>query len=320
MRVIQFTEFGSPDVLRAAELPEPVAGQGEVVIDVSSAGINFADAKVIDGSYLPPESLPYVPGGEVIGRDQNGRRLLAFTKNGGGYAERALVSQAESIEVPAGLSDAAALALLAQGLTAWHLLRTATRLREGESVVVHAAAGGVGSLLVQLAKHFGAGRVVAAASTSDKRDLALKLGADAAIDSDPAGYAERVIEANLGRKADIILDANGGKTFDSALDALGYFGRLVHYGNASDEPFTPIDPERLGYLSACVGGFWIRTTLALPGMFAEPLAELLSLTEKGILRPVVGGEYPLGEASTALTDLLARRTVGKLTLRPDLRD
>ncbi len=141
MRAIQFDRFGGPEVLTLRDLPEPSPRHGELLITVEAAGVNFADTHQVDGSYLSPDRLPYVPGSEVVGRTQDGRRVLARTT--GGYAELALAGAESVIDIPDDLPAGQALALLMQGLTAWHLLRTAARLLPGESVVVHAAAGGV---------------------------------------------------------------------------------------------------------------------------------------------------------------------------------
>jgi NADPH:quinone reductase len=316
MRAIQCDRFGGPDVLALTDVPDPVPGEGQVVVDVTAAGVNYADIHRVEGVY-GSLALPFVPGSEVVGRDPDGRRVLALTvAAAGGYAGRAAVAADRVVPVPAGVDDGAALALLVQGLTAWHQLAGSARLRDGESVVVNAAAGGVGSLAVQLARRFGAGRVIAAASTAAKRDLALELGADAAVDSAPDGYADRVRDANGGRPVDVVLDANGGAALAAALDALAPFGRLVTYGQASGEGRPPVDPDVLAERNHAVAGFWIRPALDLPGGYAKPLTELLDLAAAGQLRPVIGGEYPLADAGRALADLLGRRTTGKLVLRP----
>jgi NADPH2:quinone reductase len=315
MRAVQITRNGGPEVLTTAELPEPVAGRGQLLIDVSAAGINYADTHLTEGSYLSRPELPFVPGGEVIGRTPDGRRVMGMSERGG-YAEKALVPEALAVEVPESIGDGEALAVLVQGLSAWHLLRTCAKLSPGESVVVNAAAGGVGTLAVQLAKAFGAGRVIATASTPEKQKLALDLGADAAVDGAADGYAERVIEANGGRRVDVILDAVGGRVFDEGLKALAPLGRLITFGQASREPAEPLDPTRLMRFTIGVVGFWLAPLLARPGAFAEPMAELLELTAAGRLRPVVGGAYPLAEARRAHEDMLARRTTGKLILQP----
>jgi NADPH2:quinone reductase len=313
VRAIQITEFGGPEVLRLTELPDPVAGPGQLLVDVAAAGVNYADTHTVEDSYLSSSTLPLIPGGEVTGRTADGRRVVALTDNGG-YAEKAAVHESLAHDVPAQVSDAQALALVVQGVTAWHLLRTSSRLAHGESVVVHAAAGGTGSLAVQLAKEFGAGRVIATASDRAKRDLAVELGADVAVDPAPEGLKERLVEANGGSPVDVVLEMTGGPVFDASLAALAPFGRLVTYGMASRQPATPVEPARLMGRSRAVVGFWLAHCLGRPGMFHEPLAELLDMTAKGTLKPQVGGVYPLSGAARAHQDLRSRRTRGKLVL------
>ncbi|MFF7674404.1 zinc-binding alcohol dehydrogenase family protein [Actinacidiphila glaucinigra] len=315
MRAIQITEFGGPEVLRQVDLPEPVPGPGQLLVEVSSAGVNYADTHMVENSYLSKATLPLVPGAEVVGRTAGGRRVVALTDNGG-YAEKAVVEEYLAHDVPEGVTDGQALALVVQGLTAWHLLRTSARMAEGESVVVHAAAGGTGSLAVQLAKEFGAGRVIATASSKEKRDLALELGADVAIEADAAGLKERIVEANGGRKVDIVLEMTGGPVFDASLAALAPFGRLVTYGLASRVPPAPVQAAQLMGRSRAVIGFWLMHCLGRPGMYREPMAELLAMTAEGRLKPQEGGSYPLSEVARAHVDLRARRTYGKLTLDP----
>jgi NADPH:quinone reductase len=217
--------------------------------------------------------------------------------------------------IPDGLDDATALAILLQGLTAWHLYQTCARIREGESVVVHAAAGGVGSLAVQLGHPMGAGRVIATASTQDKRDLALELGADVAIDAAPEGMKERLEEANDGRKVDIVFEMAGGEVFDQSLAALAPFGRLVAYGIASGQPNT-IDQGSLMRRSRAVVGFWLMHCMGRPEMVDEALTDLFGRAARGELRAVVGATYPLADAARAQEDLAGRRTTGKVMLDP----
>lgn len=315
MRAVRITEFGGPEVLRLAEVPEPEPGPGELLVDVSSAGVNYADTHAVEDSYLSSSALPMIPGGEVAGRTAGGRRVVALCKDGG-YAEKALVREGLAHDIPDGAGDAQALALVVQGLTAWHLLRTAARVAEGESVVVHAAAGGTGSLAVQLAKRFGAGRVIATASSEEKRALALGLGADAAVDPCPDGLRERLEEANGGRKADVVLEMTGGPVFDASLAALAPFGRLVTYGMASRVPPKPVEAAQLMGRSTAVAGFWLTHCLGVPGMFHEPLDALFAMVLDGLLKPQLGGVYPLSHAARAHQDLRSRRTTGKLVLDP----
>jgi NADPH2:quinone reductase len=183
----------------------------------------------------------------------------------------------------------------------------------GETVVVHAAAGGVGSLAVQLAARAGA-RVIATASTEKKRALALELGADEAVAADGEGLAARLIEANGGKRVDVVLEMTGGKVFRESLKALGRFGRLAVYGQASHEP-SNFEAALLQDRCRSIVGFWLMDAVAA-GLVAEPLAELLALVESGELRAVVGNVYPLAEAAQAHRDLEARRTTGKQLLDP----
>jgi NADPH2:quinone reductase len=315
MRAVQITEFGGPEVLRLTELPEPVAKKGQLLIDVSAIGVNFADTHSVEDSYISQSTLPMVPGGEVVGRTADGRRVVALTATGG-YAQKAVAWENMALDVPDGVSDGDALALVVQGLTAWHLLRTSGRMARGETVVVHAAAGGTGSLAVQLAKHFGAGRVIATASSKEKRDLALELGADVAVEADAEGLKERLIEANGGRKVDLVLEMTGGQVFDESLTALAPFGRLVAYGMASRTQPKPISAPALMAHSTAVVGFWLMHCVGNPALHAEPMAELLGMVADGTLRPLVGEAYPLSEAARAHQDLRARRTTGKLVLDP----
>src|SRR2546423_14827175 len=198
MRAIQIEEFGGPEVLQLVDLPVPEAGDGEVLIRVDRAGMNYADTHQRTNDYLAPYDLPLVPGAEVVGvREDTGERVVAMSGTSG-YAEYATAPEALTFPVPDGVDDATALALLVQGLTAWHLYKTCARVQPGETVVIIAAAGGVGSLAVQLGKPLGAGRVIAVSSPEAKRELTLQLGADAAIDAAPDGLADRLPQANLG--------------------------------------------------------------------------------------------------------------------------
>lgn len=314
MRAIQVSTFGGPEVLELVELPDPQPAPGLEVLDVEAAGVNFADTHAAENSYLSEQTLPFVPGGEVIGRLPDGRRVCGFAVTGG-YAEKALVSPESCFEVPDGMSATAALSLLVQGLTAWHLIKTSARMQPGESVVVHAAAGGVGSLLVPLARHWDAGRIIAVASTPEKRDLAVARGADVAIDADPTGMTAAIREANGGKRVDVIWDMVGGATTDASLAALGRFGRLVVYGMASRQPATPIVPAALMAKSQSVVGFWLVDCMRDPArMIVGPLTELIGLVQSGVLQPLPGHAYPLVDARRAHEDLRNRATTGKVIL------
>jgi NADPH2:quinone reductase len=323
VRAIQISEFGGPEVMRLVELPTPEPAADEVLIRVTRAGINFADTHTRTNSYVRKATLPLVPGGEVAGVIVSapsgsglgvGQRVVALTGSGG-YAEYALAPAAHTFPIPEHVEDDIALAILIQGLTAWHLYRTAGRVAEGESVVVHAAAGGVGSLAVPLGRRLGAARVIAVASSAEKRELVLQLGADVAIDSDPEGLTERLIEANEGREVDVVFEMAGGETFERSYRALAHFGRLVVCGIASQEPNEVRSGSLLRHSRAVVG-FYLFHCLERPAMIADALSDLFARAAHGELRVVVGGTYPLEDAPQSHIDLRERRTTGKLLLDP----
>src|SRR3954469_15813341 len=315
MRASQIQEFGGPEVLVERDVPEPQAFDGLVVLEVGASGVNYADTHYAENSYLAPAQLPLIPGLEAVGRTPDGRRVVALL-GGGGYAERALAARETTWELPDGVGDGQALALVLQGTTAWHLLRTSAQLRAGESVVVHAAAGGVGTLAVQLARRFGAGRVIGVASTEDKRTLARRLGADAVVDAGAEDLTAALREANDGERVDVVLEMVGGGTFEQSLEALAPFGRLVHYGQAGREGAPKLDPGRLMATSRGVLGFWLVHLLRRPQLLREAMADMLAAVVAGDLEPVVGGTYLLADARRAHEDLRARRTTGKLVLVP----
>ena len=322
MRAIRIGEWGGPEVLELVEdAPVPEPGEGQVLVRVSHAGVNFADTHARENSYLARYQLPLTPGAEVAGtveRDgggfRAGQRVVALVGTGG-YAEYVAAPAETTFPIEAGVTDATALALLLQGLTAWHLYRTSARVKAGESVVVHAAAGGVGSLAVQLGRPMGAGRVIATASSEAKRELALSLGADAAVDVGADDLAGALVEANGGERVDAVFEMAGGRIFDESLKALAPFGRLVTYGIASREQ-NQVRSGALMRRSHAVVGFWLMHCLRVPEMVAGPLRELFERAAAGELRVVEGEAYGLSEARRAHEDMQARRTAGKLVLDP----
>jgi NADPH2:quinone reductase len=315
MRAIQMTEFGGPEVLKLADLPVPEPGPEETLIKVSRSGVNFADTHTRTNSYVQRATLPLVPGGEVAGiREDTGERVVALVGSGG-YAEYATAPKQLVFPIPDELDDGTALAMIVQGLTAWHLYRTSGRVAQGESVVVHAAAGGVGSLATQLGHPLGAGRVIATASSEQKRALALELGADVAVDPAPEGLTDRLLEANEGRPVDVVFEMSGGEVFDASYRALAPFGRIVTYGIATNQA-NEVSTGSLLRHSRAVVGFYLFHCLERPGMFAEALEELFARAARDELKVIVGNTYPLGQAAQAQIDLRERRTTGKLLLDP----
>ncbi len=315
MRAIQLTEFGGPETLRVSELPDPQPTAGQEVFDVLAAGVNYADTHQTEDSYLAKQTLPLIPGGEVVVLGDDGQRRVGLLGTGG-YAQRAAADPRQLFPIPDAVSDAQALSTLVQGATAWHLLRTSTHLQEGDTVVVHAGAGGVGTLAIQLAKRWGAGRVIATASSESKRQLTLDLGADVAVDSTGPDLTAALREANDGKGVDIVLEMTGGAVFDQSLAALAPLGRLTVFGMAGRELATPVAPGALMARSAAVIGFWLVHIVQRPALFAAAVTDLMGLIADGAIRPVIGATYPLERAGDAHRALLDRSSVGKLVLDP----
>jgi NADPH2:quinone reductase len=314
VKAIQINEFGGPEVLELAELPDPEPSDGEVLVDVARAGINFADTHQTRNDYLAEQTLPFVPGGEICGTTPDGRRVAALLMNGG-YAKRVLVPEAALVPVPDEVDDDQAAALLLQGLTAWSILNVSARVQEGESVVVEAAAGGTGSLAVQLAKRAGAGRVIALASSEEKRALTLELGADAAVDSRADDLSEQILAANEGKQVDVVLEMSGGDAFEQALRTLAPFGRLVAFGIASREE-NSVKTGHLMRNSRAVIGFWLVHLFTNPELLRTGIKELLAGAASGEVKAVIGGVYPMSDIRQAHEEIIARRTQGKLLLDP----
>jgi NADPH2:quinone reductase len=313
MKAIQIEEFGGPEVLKHVELPDPAPGEGEVVVEVARSGINFADTHATRDDYLAKQALPLIPGGEVSGRTGDGRRVAALLMNGG-YAEKVAVHEAALIPIPDEVDDDQAAALLLQGLTAMALVQRCARIEEGETILIEAAAGGTGSLSVQLAKRAGA-KVIGLASSDEKRALVERLGADATIDSRSAGLKDAILEANGGERVDAVLHMSGGDAFDAQLSALAPLGRMVVFGIASREQ-RDVSTAALLRGSKAVIGFWLVHLLARRDLAAPMIGELLGAVAAGDLEVTVGDVYPLSEAARAHEDIIARRTTGKLLLDP----
>ncbi|MDX6582914.1 MAG: NADPH:quinone reductase [Solirubrobacterales bacterium] len=313
MRAIRIEEFGGPEVMRLVELPDPEPGDGEVVVDVARAGVNFADLHASRNEYVAEQELPLTPGAEIAGRTADGRRVAAILRTGG-YAERVAVPADALVDVPDAVSDEQAAAVLLQGLTAHVAVHRCGRVQPGETVVVESAAGGTGTVAVQLAKGAGA-RVIALASDEDKRELTLRLGAGAAVDPGADDLGAAILAANGGDQVDVVLQMSGGPAFDAELRVLAPFGRMVVVGISSREQ----NEVRTGHLlrhSRTVTGFWIYHLLPHREEVAAIVTDLFDAVAAGELEAVVGEVYPLSEARRAHEDLAGRRTTGKLLLDP----
>jgi NADPH2:quinone reductase len=313
VKAIQIEEFGGPEVLKLVELPDPEPADGQVVVDVTRAGINWADTHSIRNDYLAEQTLPLIPGGEVSGTTPDGRRVAAILANGG-YAQKVAVPEAWLVPLPDEVSDDQAAALVLQGLTAQALLHYCAHVEEGETVVVEAAAGGTGSIAVQLAKRAGA-KVIGLASSEEKRALAERLGADATADSRAEDLKEAILEANGGERVDVVLHMSG-TGFEGELGALGMLGRIVVFGNAARHP-NELRPNYLLQTSKSVIGFWLVALVARRrDLIRSMTADLLGAVASGELEIVIGNTYPLSDVAQAHKDMQERRTTGKLLLDP----
>jgi NADPH2:quinone reductase len=313
VKAIQIEEFGGPEQMKLVELPDPEPEDGMVIVDVARSGINFADTHQIRNDYLAEQTLPMIPGGEVSGTTPDGRRVAAVL-GGGGYAQKVAVPEPWLVPVPDEVSDEQAAGLLLQGMTAQALLHQCAHVNEGETVVIEAAAGGTGSLAVQLAKRAGA-KVIGLASSEEKRSLVERLGADATADSRAEDLKAAILDANGGEKVDVVLHMSG-TGFEAELSALDALGRIVVFGNAARHP-NEVSTNYLLASSKSVIGFWlVPLVVKRRDLVAKMVTELLGAVASGELEVVIGGVYPLSEAARAHVEIGERRSTGKLLLDP----
>jgi NADPH2:quinone reductase len=324
MKTIFVEEFGEPEVLRYTDAERPSPGEREALIEVRSAGVNYADTMRRRNQYVVSQDLPFVPGSEVAGTVAEvgegvenfsvGDRVVTLLGTGG-YAEYAVAPARNLIPLPEGLDFDEAAAIPLQGLTAYHCIKTSGSLKEGESVLVHAAAGGVGTLAVQMAKLLGAGTVIATASSKKKLELARSLGADVLIDYTEGDWPEKVREATEGKGADVILEMVGSDFPEKNLTCLNVFGRMVVFGAASRERGTIVPASLMNECHAVVG-FYLPQIMRRPDLFVPSLREVLGWISSGDLLLTIGATYPLEKAAEAHADLEGRKTTGKLLLNP----
>lgn len=319
-RVVVLDRFGPPSVMRWDEAPMPERGEREVRVAVDAIGVNFADTMVRRGEYRRDQPLGFTPGFEVAGRVMDGPDdgppegtvVVAFTEHGGGYADHVVVPLDHVLRVADGVTAAEAAALFTQGVTAWYAVHRYGGVGPGEAVVVHAAAGGLGALCVQLCAEAGA-RPIATASTEAKLDVARRHGAVAATLSDVDGLAERLRDLTGGRGADVIIDGVGGPLFRPSMRALAFNGRLVVVGSASQQP-AELDVRSLMPRGQSVVGFVVARVAELDA--AEPqlaFDEVQARFRDGRLRPEVAVLGP-GDIGRAHELIEARTLTGKLVL------
>lgn len=331
MRAVRVHAYGGPEVMRYEEVPEPPIGPHEVLLRIRAAGFNYADIMMRTGAYEGGPRPPFIPGFEVVGtvarvgtwvRDvHEGERFWAFPEVGpgsGGYAEYVAVPADRLLPMPSELGDREGAAFPIAFLTAYHALRTVGRLAPGETVLIHAAAGGVGTAAVQIAKALG-GRVVATAGSPEKIALIRALGADVAINYREADFAEAIRAEGGGPGgaggADLVLESVGGEVFRKSLECLKPFGRLVAYGIAGGEvPHANVRDLLFRNLSVC--GFHLGEVMRRPDLLRPSLQELATWLRAGKIRPVLGQVFPLREAAQAHALVSARGNIGKVVLIP----
>lgn len=328
MKAIVVRQYGGPEVLRYEEVPDPEPGPGEVLLKVRVAGFNYADVMMRMGLYRGGPKPPYIPGFEVCGTVtrlgpgvsglREGARVLAFpdpSERGGGYAEVAAISAQRFFPAPQLLSDQEAGAFPIVFLTAYLALRTAGRAAPGESVLIHAAGGGVGTAAVQIAKQLGL-RIFATASSDEKLERVKALGADVTINYQRDDFVEAVGRQTSGRGVELILEMVGGQVFDKSLQCLAPLGRLVAVGLASGR-VPKADVAQLLYGNQSVVGFHLGKLFNRPDLIGEALEQLSRWIGEKKIRPVVGPAFPLREAAAAHAMVSERKNYGKVILLPE---
>jgi NADPH2:quinone reductase len=325
MKAVLAKTFGPPEQLRLEDVPPPHAAAGEVVIRVKACGVNFFDVLIVQGKYQTRPPLPFSPGGEVAGvigevgegvrGFRTGTRVLAFTGHGG-YAEEVAVDAASVVELPEAMDFGTAAGFPITYGTSFHALMDRAALREGETLLVLGAAGGVGLAAVEIGRILGA-RVIACASSEEKLALAREHGADALINYGTADLRERIREETAGKGVDVVYDPVGGAYAEPALRSLAANGRYLVVGFASGEiPKIALNLLLLKMVSM-VGVFWGAFAKAQPQRNAANLAQLLEWYGQGRLRPHVSATFPLERFGEALETVGQRRVLGKVVLVMD---
>ncbi|QOZ67348.1 quinone oxidoreductase family protein [Bradyrhizobium arachidis] len=324
MKAVRLSRFGEPDVLEVVQIPEPIPGDGQILVRVEAAGVNYFEALMRADRYAVTPALPLLLGVEVAGvveaagrgaESAIGTRVaipLFAVGASGGYAEYVAVDAAAAVPIPDRVSSGVAVALLIQGLTA---LRAARRYPlAGKTVLVTAAAGGVGTLLVQLLRQMGAAKIIAAASKREKLDLALSLGADIAVNYADDRWSEAAKDATHGHGIDIVYDFVGGKIGSDCLPLLKQGGILVS-GALGRITFTHLDLESMAERNQSINGFALLPLLA-PDALQTDLAYLFDLSSTGALNVLIDETYSLDDVAKAHRRMESRSSQGKIILVP----
>ena len=325
MNAVEVAAYGDAAQLRFVQRPQPSPGPGQVAIRVGLTGVNFADIMARRGAYHAGSPPPFLPGLDCMGTIEAlgagvssfhvGQRVAAFVDSGS-YAQVVLARDVLTYPLDERVSDETAAALL-QLVTAYHILTFAGKLQRGESVLIHAAAGGVGSLAVQLAKHLGASPIVATVGSAEKARIARDAGADVAIDYTQGDLTKAVLAATGERGADVVLDSVAGPVFQASLGAFAPFGRYVIYGMASGIPGEAKSPlfhtQNRSLIGFSAGHYRnLRPEVLRPGTLA-----VLELAAHGVVTPIVGARFALRDAAQAHTLVESRASHGKVLLDPN---
>jgi NADPH2:quinone reductase len=328
MKALICSELGTPDVLELGELPDPVAGAGQVVVDVEAAGVNFPDGLMVAGTYQTKPDLPFVPGSEVAGTIRSlgpgvtglavGERVTAFCRIGG-YAEQVAVDADQVHPLPDSVPAVDAAGIPVAYGTSYHGLVDRARLAEGETLLVLGAAGGVGLTAVEIGRASGA-RVIAAASSAEKLQLCKEHGADVLVDYRAGDLKEAIDDATGGAGVDVVYDPVGGAAAETAIRRLAWGGRFLTIGYASgDIPRVGLNRLLLneGTAMGVLWGAWARRH---PERNAANIAQLLAWHEQGRIRPHIGGTWELADGVTALETVMGRAALGKIVLLTQKKD
>lgn len=322
MKSVRFHQIGGPEVLRFEEVEMPHPGPGQALVKVHVVGVNFADTLLRRGAYLSQPNLPETPGfeaagvvvevGEGVEKNLVGQRVTALAEHC--YSQYVVAPVERLIPLPAQVSFEAGAAFPVQALTAYHMLFSVDQVGPGKTVLIHAAAGGVGLVAIQMAKLAGA-RVIGTTSSEAKARLARETGADEVVLYNQTDFAEEVLRLTGGRGADLVLDSVGRATQSGSMKSLAPFGHLVSYGAASGPP-DPVPIPALYERSLKVSAFWLFTVSRAPEVMRRGVDQVLAWIAEGKLRLHIGLSLPLAQAAEAHRRMEARETVGKILLMP----
>lgn len=314
MKAIIVNNLLKPEFMEYGEVSEPIPNFNEEIINVTSIGVNFGDIERLDGYNFSSHGFPHIPGVEVAGYLENGERVVAFLKSGG-YAQKVCARKDHIFKIPKDFSDETALTIFAQGITAWIAINKIGNLKSGKTVLIHAAAGGVGSIAVQIAKSLGA-FVIAAVSTQEKAELVKTLGADLVVDPHDSNLRGMLQETNSGIGPDLVLEMVGGKRFDTSLEVLAPLGKLVTYGMVSRKLPSQIQPTELINGSKTISGLYLDDYFQLNGFIQSIYDELCEFVITQKIKPIFNKYLALSLASRAHQELLGRKNIGKILLDP----